>query len=167
MHGYRYTGSSPTGLLVARNKSLTKKILTHHGIRVPAFAEFRPGEKPLRPSELRFPLIVKPLLEDASVGIAQASVVKDDEDLGVRVKFIHEKFHQAAIVEELIEGRELYAGLMGNNTLQVLPLVELTFGASEGENRIETFKAKWDEEYRKRKKIRNVIGKGLSDEGDA
>src|SRR5205809_4572677 len=65
MHGYRYTGSSPTGLLVARNKSLTKKILAHHEIRVPAFAEFRPGEKPVRPSELRFPLIVKPLLEDA------------------------------------------------------------------------------------------------------
>src|SRR6266702_1083546 len=75
LHGYRYTGSSPTGLLVARNKSLTKKILAHHEIRVPAFAEFRPGEKPVRPSELRFPLIVKPLLEDASVGIAQASVV--------------------------------------------------------------------------------------------
>src|SRR5256714_5683815 len=72
MHGYRYTGSSPTGLLVARNKSLTKKILAHHGIRVPAFAEVRPREKPLRPSELRFPLIVKPLLEDASVGISQA-----------------------------------------------------------------------------------------------
>src|SRR3989449_11582979 len=70
--------------------------------------------KPVRPSELRFPLIVKPLLEDASVGIAQASVVKDDEELGVRVKFIHEKFHQAAIVEELIEGRELYVGLIGN-----------------------------------------------------
>src|SRR3989442_12913296 len=65
MHGYRYTGSSPTGLLVARNKALTQKILAHHKIRVPAFAEFRPGEKPVRPSELRFPLIVKPLLEDA------------------------------------------------------------------------------------------------------
>src|ERR1043166_4534069 len=112
MHGYRYTGSSPTGLLVARNKSLTKKILVHHGVRVPAFAEFRPGEKPVRPSELRFPLIVKPLLEDASVGISQASVVEDDADLAARVKFIHEKFHQAAIVEELIEGRELYVGLV-------------------------------------------------------
>src|SRR6266567_2986158 len=128
MHGYRYTGSSPTGLLVARNKSLTKKILTHHGIRVPAFAEFRPGEKPVRPSELRFPLIVKPLLE------------------------------------ELIEGRELYIGLVGNQTLQVLPIVELTFGESDGEHRIATYKAKWDEEYRKRKKIRNVFAKGLSDE---
>jgi len=164
MHGYRYTGSSPTGLLVARNKSLTKKILAHHGIRVPAFAEFRPGEKPVRPSELRFPLIVKPLLEDASVGISQASVVKDDEDLAARVKFIHEKFHQAAIVEELIEGRELYVGLMGNDTLQVLPIVELTFGEAEGEHRIATYKAKWDEEYRKRKKIRNVFAKGLSEE---
>jgi len=98
------------------------------------------------------------------VGIAQASVVKDDEDLGVRVKFIHEKFHQAAIVEELIEGRELYVGLIGNHTLQVLPIVELTFGESDGEHRIATYKAKWDEEYRKRKKIKNVFAKGLSDE---
>ena len=164
MHGYRYTGSSPTGLLVARNKSLTKKILAHHGIRVPTFAEFRPGEKPVRPSELRFPLIVKPLLEDASVGISQASVVQDDDDLSARVKFIHEKFHQAAIVEELIEGRELYVGLIGNGTLQVLPIVELTFGETEGDHRIATYKAKWDEEYRKRKKIKNVFAKGLTEE---
>src|SRR5437773_893081 len=107
MHGYRYTGSSPTGLLVARNKSLTKKILAHHEIRVPAFAEFRPGEKPVRPSELRFPLIVKPLLEGASVGLVQAAVVEDDEDLVTRVKFIHENFPKAAIVDALIEGRKL------------------------------------------------------------
>ena len=163
MHGYRFTGSSPTALLVARNKSLTKKVLAYHAIRVPAFAEFHPGEKPVRPSELRFPLIVKPLLEDASVGIAQASVVETDDDLAERVTFIHDKFRQAAIVEELIEGRELYAGLVGNATLQVLPLVELTFGEADGEHRIATYKAKWDEEYRKRKKIKNVFAKGLSE----
>ncbi len=164
MHGYRYTGSSPTALLVARNKSLTKKILGYHDIRVPAFAEFHPDEKPVRPSELRFPLIVKPLLEDASVGIAQASVVEDDDSLGERVKFIHEKFSQAAIVEELIEGRELYVGLLGNATLEVLPIVEMMFGDSgNGEHRIATYKAKWDEEYRKRKRIKNVFAKGLSD----
>ncbi len=164
MHGYRYTGSSPTALLVARNKSLTKKILAYHDIRVPAFAEFDPGEKPVRPSELRFPLIVKPLLEDASVGIAQASVVEDDESLAERVKFIHEKFSQAAIVEELIEGRELYVGLLGNAALEVLPVVEMTFGEAEpDEHRIATYKAKWDEEYRKRKGIRNVFAKGLSE----
>jgi len=165
MHGYRYTGSSPTALLVARNKSLTKKILAYHGIRVPTFAECHQGEKPIRPSELRFPLIVKPLLEDASVGIAQASVVENDEDLAERVKFVHEKFRQAAIVEELIEGRELYVGLVGNEKVQLLPIIEMTFGeAEDGEHRIATYKAKWDEEYRKRKKIKNVFAKGLSDE---
>ncbi|HEV8305197.1 MAG TPA: hypothetical protein VGQ25_09570 [Gemmatimonadales bacterium] len=164
MYGFPYTGSSPTGLLVARNKSLTKKILAYHGIRVPAFAEYHPGDDVVRPSELRFPLIVKPLLEDASVGIAQASVVEDDASLAQRVAFIHEKYRQAAIVEELVEGRELYVGLIGNDTLEVLPLTEMTFGEpDEGEHRIATYKAKWDEEYRKRKKIKNVFVKGLSD----
>ena len=164
MHGYTHTGSPPTALLVARNKSLTKKILAYHGIRVPAFAEFHAGDGLVRPSELRFPLIVKPLLEDASVGIAQASVVENDDSLAERVRFIHEKFTQAAIVEELVEGRELYAGLIGNDKVEVLPLVELTFGEPEtSEHRIATYKAKWDEEYRKRKKIRNVFAKGLPD----
>jgi D-alanine-D-alanine ligase len=165
MHGYAHTGSPPTALLVARNKSLTKKILAYHGIRVPTFAEFHPGDELVRPSELRFPLIVKPLLEDASVGIAQASVVENDDTLAERVRYIHEKFTQAAIVEELVEGRELYAGLIGNDKVQVLPLVELTFGEPEtSEHRIATYKAKWDEEYRKRKKIRNVFAKGLPEE---
>jgi D-alanine-D-alanine ligase len=164
LHGYRYTGSPPTALLVARNKSLTKMILAYHGVRVPDFAAFHPGEKPIRPSELRFPLIVKPLLEDASVGIAQASVVEDDDSLADRVRFIHERFTQPAIVEELIEGRELYLGLVGNAPVEALPIVELMFGeADAGDHRIATQKAKWDEEYRKRKRIRNVFAKGLSD----
>ncbi|HXM39521.1 MAG TPA: hypothetical protein VN908_12780 [Gemmatimonadales bacterium] len=165
LYGYRYTGSSPTALLVARNKSLTKKILAYHDIRVPAFAEFHEGDDLVRPSELRFPLIVKPLLEDASVGIAQASVVEDDASLAQRVEFIHQKHHQAAIVEELVEGREVYVGLIGNDDVQVLPLTEMTFGEPEtSEHRIATYKAKWDEEYRKRNKIKNVFAKGLSEE---
>lgn len=165
MYGYRYTGSSPTALLVARNKSLTKKVLAFHGIRVPAFAEFHDGDELVRPSELRFPLIVKPLLEDASIGIAQASVVEDDSSLKQRVEFIHTKYHQAAIVEELVEGREVYVGLIGNDELEVLPLTEMTFGEPEiGEHRIATYKAKWDEDYRKKKKIRNVFAKGVSEE---
>src|SRR6059036_1723290 len=165
MYGYRYTGSSPTALLVARNKSLTKKILAYDGIRVPAFAEFHEGDKLVRPSELRFPLIVKPLLEDASIGIAQASVVEDDASLSQRVEFIHEKYHQAAIVEELVDGREVYVGLIGNDAVEVLPLTEMTFGEPEiGEHRIATYKAKWDEEYRKKKKIKNVFAKGVSDD---
>jgi D-alanine-D-alanine ligase len=165
MYGYRYTGSSPTALLVARNKSLTKKILAYHDIRVPAFAEFHEDDELVRPSELRFPLIVKPLLEDASIGIAQASVVEDDASLKQRVEFIHTKHHQAAIVEELVEGRELYVGLIGNDDVEALPLTEITFGEPEtGEHRIATYKAKWDEDYRKRKKIKNVFAKGISEE---
>ena len=165
MYGYRYTGSSPTALLVARNKSLTKKVLAFHNIRVPAFAEFHEGDALVRPSELRFPLIVKPLLEDASIGIAQASVVEDDQSLKQRIEFIHSKYHQAAIVEELVEGREVYVGLIGNDDVEVLPLTEMTFGEPETtDHRIATYKAKWDEDYRKRKKIRNVFAKGVSEE---
>jgi D-alanine-D-alanine ligase len=156
MHGWRHTGSTPTALLVARNKSMSKKILKHHGIRVPEFATFHPGDAFLRPSTLRFPLIVKPLFEDASVGIAQASVVSDDGSLAERVGFIHEKFKQAAIAEELIEGRELYVGLIGNNELEMLPIVELHFGKlPTAERRIVTYKAKWDDEYRERHQIRS------------
>lgn len=156
MHGWRHTGSTPTGLIVARNKSMSKKILVHHGVRVPEFATFHAGDPFLRPSMLRFPLIVKPLLEDASVGIAQASVVGDDASLAERVTFIHEKYQQAAIAEELIAGRELYVGLIGNDKLEVLPIVELHFGKlSKAERRIATYKAKWDEEYRDRHHIRS------------
>ena len=165
MYAYRYTGSSPTALLVARNKSLTKKVLAFHGIRVPAFAEFHEGDELVRPSELRFPLIVKPLLEDASIGIAQASVVEDDQSLKQRIEFIHSKYHQAAIVEELVEGREVYVGLIGNDDVEVLPLTEMTFGEPETtEHRIATYKAKWDEDYRKKKKIKNVFAKGVSEQ---
>ena len=105
------------------------------------------------------------MLEDASIGIAQASVVEDDASLTQRVEFIQSKFHQAAIVEELVEGREVYVGLIGNDDVEVLPLTEMTFGEPETtDHRIATYKAKWDEDYRKRKKIKNVFAKGVSDE---
>lgn len=165
MHGYRYTGSPPTALLVARNKSMSKKILAYHGIRVPEFGVFHRGDEWVRPSELRFPLIVKPLLEDASLGIAQASVVEDDAGLADRVQFIQEKFRQAAIVEELIEGRELLVGLVGNDELEILPIVEMTFGkVPKRERRIATYKAKWDMEYRRRKGIREVFARRIPED---
>jgi D-alanine-D-alanine ligase len=165
MYGYRHTGSPATALLVARNKSMSKKILRFHGIRVPEFAVFHPGEPFLRPSAVRYPLIVKPLLEDASVGIAQASVVHDDAGLEERVRFIHEKFSQAAIAEELIEGRELYVGLLGNDELLMLPPVEMHFGRlPKAERRIATYKAKWDVEYRERHHIRTGFARRLPPE---
>src|SRR5689334_22042604 len=109
-----YTGSSSEGLLLARDKALTKKVLAYHGILIPHFMVCPLGQPVSRPSDLRFPLIVKPLDEDASVGIAQSSVVRDDEALKTRITFIHEKIGTDAIVEEFIDGRELYIGVIGN-----------------------------------------------------
>jgi D-alanine-D-alanine ligase len=162
--GYRYTGSPPLALLVSRNKAMSKKVLAYHGIRVPGFVTYRPGE-PIRISRrLRFPLIVKPLQSDASAGIAHASVVQDEAALAERVTLMHERFHQPAIAEEFIEGRELYVSMIGNGEeLDLLPLTEMVFDKDKTrpEERIATQYAKWDETYRARRGIRNVFARPL------
>ncbi|MBI3273277.1 MAG: D-alanine--D-alanine ligase [Planctomycetes bacterium] len=162
--GVPYTGSSPQGLVLTRDKALTKKILRHHDIRVPDFHVFPLGTFERRPSDLRFPLIVKPLSEDASVGIAQASVVKDDEQLRERVEFLHARLRSDVIVEELILGRELYLGVLGGEPTKALPPVEMLFEGLPEESRIATFKAKWSAKYRTTKGIRNVIAENLPPE---
>jgi D-alanine-D-alanine ligase len=163
--GYRYTGSPPLALLVSRNKAMSKKVLAYHGIRVPGFATYRPGEALVVPPGLRFPLIVKPLQSDASAGIAQASVVQDSASLADRVTMIHERFDQPAIAEEFVDGRELYVSLIGNgDTLDILPITEMVFDKrrTKPEERIATESAKWDEDYRSRKGIRNVFARPIA-----
>lgn len=160
-----YVGNAPLGLLASRNKELSKKILTHHGIRVPGFFTCHPGRKPEMPSELAFPLIVKPLGTDASEGIAQASVVQDAESLTERVGFVHERFEQPAICEEFVDGRELYVSIIGNrDQLELLPITELTFDKEKNppEERIATKAAKWDDAYRKRRGVRNQFARPIS-----
>src|SRR5437762_11955941 len=120
-----YTGCNARGLLLARDKSLSKKLLAYHRIRVPEFEVFRAGRPIRRPKRLTFPLMVKSLTEEASIGISQASVVDTDERLKERVAFIHASIGTAAIVEQYIEGRELYMGVIGNQQLQALPVWEL------------------------------------------
>lgn len=162
--GYRYTGSPPLALLVSRNKAMSKKVLAYHGIKTPGFVTFRPGERVCTP-ELRFPLIVKPLQSDASAGIAQASLVQDAGALADRVALVHERFHQPAIAEEFVEGRELYVSLIGNgDALEILPLTELVFDKrkTRPEERFATRMAKWDEDYRARKGIRNLMARPIS-----
>jgi len=105
--GYHYTGSPPLGLLVTRNKAMSKKVLAYHGISVPDFVTYHTADEVREAPNLRFPLIVKPLETDASQGIAQASVVQDLGALAERVAFVHERFQQPAIAEEFVEGREL------------------------------------------------------------
>lgn len=158
MLGVVYTGAGAEGLILARDKALTKMVLDYHDLSIPHFMVCRRGEKVQRPSDIRFPLIVKPLDEDASVGIAQASVVRDDQALADRVQFIHERFNTDAIVEEFIDGRELYVGVMGNDPPRALPPIEMVFGKdATAESRIATFKVKWSVKYRENRGIENRI----------
>src|SRR6185369_13473868 len=143
-----YTGCNPRGLLLARDKSLSKKLLAYHRIPVPEFEVFRIGRPIRRPKRLAFPLMVKSLTQEASIGISQASVVESDEKLKERVTFIHESIGTAAIVEQYIEGRELYVGILGNQALQALPVWELFFtNMPEGAKRIATDRVKWSVKY--------------------
>ena len=146
-----YTGCNPRGLVLARGKDLSKKLLTYHRVPLPAFAVFPMRRKVKRPARLGLPLIVKSLSEDGSYGISQASVVDSDEKLAERVNFIHERIGTAAIAEQYIEGRELYVGVLGNERLRVLPIWELEFGTmAQGGRPIATEKLKHDLEYQER-----------------
>jgi D-alanine-D-alanine ligase len=157
-----YTGSSPTGLTLCKNKGMAKELLAYHKIRVPNFAIFSPGSTIKRPKRLKFPLFIKPLREEGSVGIAQGSFVENDEAFEERVQFIHERINQEALAEEYIEGRELYVSILGNEQLRVLPFREVIFGEiPEGQPKFSTFKAKWDDAYRKRWGIKNVFVESL------
>ena len=159
-----YTGASSTNLVICGDKALSKKILRFHRIRVPRFYAFYRGHKIWLPKRLRLPLIVKPLTEEASRGISQASVVDSEESLVERIKFIHLSMKNDAIAEEYIEGRELYAGVFGNKRIKVLPLREMKFGdLGEDESRIATYKAKWDSAYREKRGIKNVFAGRLPD----
>jgi D-alanine-D-alanine ligase len=146
-----YTGCNPRGLLLAHDKALTKKILSYHRIRVPDFAVFPMGKVVKRPKRLKFPLLVKSVSEEGSVGIAQASVVHNDEKLTERVQFIHQQTATDAIAEEYIEGRELYVGVIGNQRLETFPTWEMFFrNMPEDTVRIATEKVKWDHDYQKK-----------------
>lgn len=149
-----YTGCNPRGLVLSRDKALTKKICTYHRIQVPKFAVFPRSGRVRKLKRLSFPLIVKSLLEDASIGISQASVVHDHGQLEKRVQFIHETVGDHAIVEEFVEGRELYLGILGNERLETFPPWELHLDKlPEGAPRIATERIKWNLKYQKKYKI--------------
>jgi len=162
--GVQYTGNNPRGLVIARHKALTKKVLHYHRIRTPRFAVFARGRKVRLPARLGFPIIVKSVSEEASAGIAQASVVSTPEALIERVAFIHERVGTGALAEEYVEGRELYAGVIGNRRLEVLPVWELDLDKLPGDSyAIATYKVKWDLAYQKRHDITIGPAEGLSD----
>ena len=160
--GVPCTGASSNALFLCNDKGLCKKILRFHRVRVPRFHTFYRGHKVWLPKTLKLPCIIKPLTEEASRGISQASIVDDEAAFLARIQMIHERMNLDAIAEEYIEGRELYVSVFGDRAMQVLPARELTFGQmSEDEPRIATYKAKWDDNYRKRWGIKNHFAKTL------
>jgi len=143
-----YTGCNPYAMMLTHNKALVKKILKYHRIRTPEFVVFPWGKSVRRPGHLPFPLFVKSTTQHGSVGIAQSSVVNDDDQLAERVRFIHEQVQTDAIAEQYIDGREFYVGILGNRRLDTFPIWELCFeNLPEGAPRIATEKVKWDPDY--------------------
>ena len=157
-----YTGCNPRGMMISRDKALSKQILAYHRIPTPGFAVFRRGQRYRLPRKLKFPLFVKSVTEDASLGISQASVARDAEKLKERIEFIHEQTNSDALVEEYIEGRELYVGVMGNDRLRTFPVWEMDFGTlPDVMAGIATRKVKWDRRYQKKHGIRTGAAKDL------
>src|SRR4029434_10871135 len=157
-----FTGCGSTGLTLCKHKGISKKILHYHGIHVPNFVVIPRGQRIARLKQPKFPLVVKPVKEEASYGISRASFVGNDEQFRERVTFIHEKYNSDAIAEEYIDGRELYVSLMGNVRITVFPIREMVFReVPPDEPKIATYKAKWDEDYRKRWGLQNQFAKGL------
>lgn len=157
-----YTGCNPRGMMISRDKALSKQILSYHRIPTPGFAVFRKGQRYRLPRKLKFPLFVKSVTEDASFGISQASVVADAERLKERIEFIYEQTNSDALVEEYIEGRELYVGVLGNERLRTFPVWEMDFGTlPDVMAGIATRKVKWDRRYQKKHGIRTGAAQNL------
>lgn len=163
----RYTGSSPAGLLLAGDKSLTKKVLRFHGIQTPEFATLYRGAVDWA-GDLKFPVIVKPPQEDASLGISSASVVREIKDLFARIGELQAEYQQPVLVEQFIEGREFYVGVLGNVNAEALPILEMDFtGFPADKPKIASWEAKWgddgDEKGAEFEGTRSIFPKGLDE----
>ncbi len=159
-----YTGCNPRGLMMAKDKGISKKIFHYHGIRTPDFAIFPRNQRVRVPKELKYPLIVKSLTEEASFGISQSSIVYDEQKLRERIQFVHENTITDALVESYISGRELYVGMIGNQRTEVFPIWELLFRKPTDQiERIASRRAKWSPSYRKKYGITSGLARSLSD----
>jgi D-alanine-D-alanine ligase len=142
----KFTGAGSIGLTLAQDKELSKKIFQFHGIRYPKFSVMDAGKVGWS-DELSFPLFVKPLNEDASIGIDSGSIIHNVKELMERISYIQTEFNAPALIEEYIEGRELYIGVLGNDKPEALPILEWDFSKMpKGTPRIASSEAKWDEE---------------------
>jgi D-alanine-D-alanine ligase len=156
--GYPYTGGGPGEFYLQEDKALTKKLLAFDHILYPDFAVFSPDADLETGGHLRLPLFVKPLGMDASIGIGAKSLVHSFKDMVRQVLGIHEKVHDAALVEEYIEGREFYVGVLGNQEPAAFPPIEMDFSKMpQGKPHVLDAKAKWDEKSAEYKGTKAVL----------
>ncbi len=157
-----YTGCNPRGLMLSHDKGLSKQILTYHRIPTPRFQLFPRGRRVQPPKRLRYPILVKSSIEEASLGISQASLVPTPEKLKERVEFVHEQLETDALAEEYIVGRELYLGVIGNQRLATFPVWEMLFkNVPEGTPKFATAKVKWDPNYQRKLGIETARAEGI------
>jgi D-alanine-D-alanine ligase len=143
--GMRYTGADYVGLSLCANKARAKKILAYHKIPTPKFQVFHRADEKI--CKMQFPLIVKPVNEDASVGIRNDSVVKNKTDLRNKIRIVLRDYKQPALVEEYIDGREINVGVLGDKKKLVLPIAEISFeGLPKDKPKIINYDAKWNKE---------------------
>ena len=141
--GKRYTGSGTHGLMLAQDKAIAKKIFTFHGIHTPTFAKCFRGRLDFS-HDLQFPVIVKPAREDGSIGIEFSAVVSSIRELMERMDWLHANFDSPVLIEEYIDGREMYVGVLGNDNVQALPVIELDLSKlPDGTPKIAAAEVKW------------------------
>ena len=162
--GRTYTGAGPQALYLAQDKSLAKKLFKFHGIQSPYFATCFRGRLD-HSQDIQFPLIVKPTSEDGSIGIDQNSVVNSVKELMERIHYIQEEFDSPALIEEYIEGREIYAAVIGNEHAEVLPLIELDLSKlPEGMAKVAGTEVKWEKDTEAYKVTKSQPAEDLSEE---
>jgi D-alanine-D-alanine ligase len=162
--GKRYTGAGPRGSYLAMDKSIAKTIVRHHGLYTPYSVVMDKGRVE-HAQDIHFPVIVKPSSEDASKGIDSGAVVSSIKDLFERISYIHDEFDSAALIEEYIEGREIYAAVLGNDPPEALPLVELDLSKlPKGTPKIASYDVKFDESTEAYKRTKSAPAKDLDDD---
>jgi D-alanine-D-alanine ligase len=162
--GKNYTGSGTHGLMLSQDKATAKKIFAFHGIRTPLFAKILRGRLDFA-HDLQFPVIVKPAREDGSIGIEFSAVVSSIKELMERIDWLHQHFDSPVLIEEYIEGREMYVGVIGNDNPEALPVVELDLSKlPDGTPRIAAAEVKWGKGTKAYRDTKSAIATDLPDE---
>jgi D-alanine-D-alanine ligase len=165
--GKKYTGSGTHGLMLAQDKAIAKKIFAFHGIHTPVFAKSYRGRLDFS-HDLQFPVIVKPAREDGSIGIEFSAVVTSIRELMERMDWLHQHFDSPVLIEEYIEGREMYVGIIGNDKPEALPVIELDLSKlPEGTPRIAAAEVKWGKGTKAYRDTKSAVATDLSEETSA